>query len=141
MNYIKRNLKKCIECREMRYIFSKGRCEFCAKKSYKPISRVRKPTGEKEVFKEIWEERPQYCTNCTKFLGQEARAFYFAHILPKGKFPKLRLEKENIMLLCMQCHNAYDHGTKEEYKDRRAGTEVDYEIRKAEFKLYSDKYN
>lgn len=31
---MQRKKKQCISCGEERYIFSKGRCEFCAKKTY-----------------------------------------------------------------------------------------------------------
>jgi len=71
------------------------------------------------MFLEIWTEREHICTNCQCYLGDEPMAHFFAHILAKGKFPELRLVKTNIMLLCLDCHFAYDHGTKEQYNKRK----------------------
>ncbi len=78
----------------------------------------RKVTGEAEMFKEIWSEREHRCTNCKCHLGDEAKAFFFAHILPKGRHPELRLVKTNVMICCFDCHQQYDQGTKEGYAKR-----------------------
>lgn len=59
--------------------------------------------SEKDLFKEIWEERPHICEECWKTL-KEAKAHNFSHIKSKGKYPELRLEKSNIELLCFRCH-------------------------------------
>jgi len=75
----------------------------------------RKPTGEKPMFFKIWQERPHYCTNCKIHLGVEARAFHFAHIKPKGLYPELRLDPENIRLLCYECHYALDFQSKAKF--------------------------
>jgi hypothetical protein len=77
-----------------------------------------KPTGEGQLFLEIWEERPHICINCKTPLGDEPKTYFFAHIIGKGRAPELRLKKINIMLLCFDCHRAYDQGTKEEYSKR-----------------------
>lgn len=71
----------------------------------------KKATGEREMFLEIWDERPHICTNpkCKKPLG-EPKVHYFAHIKPKGKYPELRLVKSNVRLLCMECHHELDFG-------------------------------
>lgn len=69
--------------------------------------KVKKPTGELAVFKEIWNERAHICTNCKKILGAFSH-WFFAHIKGKGAYPELRLEKSNIQLLCKDCHYAFD---------------------------------
>ena len=64
----------------------------------------KKNTGEKNVFKEIRNERPHYCTICNKYIT-EAQARCFAHLLAKGMYPKYRLNKDNIALVCsVFCH-------------------------------------
>ena len=64
----------------------------------------RKNTGEKEVFEEIRNERPHYCTICSKYIT-EAQARCFAHLLAKGMYPKYRLNKNNIAFVCsVFCH-------------------------------------
>lgn len=84
----------------------------------KPIKKKYKPTGEAEMFKQIWEERNHICTNCRTLLGDEAQVWFFAHIKSKKKFPELRLVKSNIMLHCLKCHHEYDNGTHESYAKR-----------------------
>ena len=82
--------------------------------------KIRKPTGEAALFKEIWEQRPHVCANCRDYLGKEARAHYFAHIKPKSTHPELRLDPDNVMLLCSSCHFAYDFQGQEAYEKRKA---------------------
>jgi len=77
-----------------------------------------KPTGEAVLFKAIWESREHRCGNCKAHLGNEARTFFFAHILPKSTHPERRLDALNIQLLCLECHSAYDQGSKESYLKR-----------------------
>ena len=78
-------------------------------------NRRRKATGEKKLFLEIWEESEHICTNCKIELGYEPRVHYFSHIKSKGAHPELRLDKDNIQLLCMDCHYAYDFQGKEKF--------------------------
>lgn len=74
-----------------------------------------KVTGEREMFLEIWAERPHYCTNpeCLTYLGSEPKASFFAHKKSKSTHPELRLDKTNIRLLCFDCHFAMDHQGRE----------------------------
>ena len=65
--------------------------------------------GQKELFLKIWGERPHYCVVCNNFLGHEPLAHYFAHLLPKGTYPKFKLNPENIELFCLNCHQDFDH--------------------------------
>lgn len=67
-------------------------------------SKPRKATGERQMFMEIWSERPHICINCLTHLGDEPIVHYFSHRKPKGMYPELRLVKANIDLLCTQCH-------------------------------------
>lgn len=68
---------------------------------------VKKKTGERELFLEIWEERPHFCEKCGKFLGNIPKPEFFSHKHSKGSRPDLRLCKENIELNCRECH--YKH--------------------------------
>jgi Bacteriophage Lambda NinG protein. len=77
-----------------------------------------KPTGEKSLFLEIWNERPHICVNCKTHLGDEPLAHYFSHIKPKGLYPELRLDKSNVEILCIPCHTAYGTQSKEKYEAR-----------------------
>ena len=74
---------------------------------------------EKQMFYEIWQEREHRCTNCKCHLGNEARAHYFSHIKSKGAYPELKYNKDNIQLLCYDCHYAYDFQGKDKFLERK----------------------
>ena len=91
------------------YIHNYERLHGCKSKN-KPIKYKRKKTGEKDLFLEIWNERPHTCTYCTKNLGTDPKPIYFSHIKSKGACPELRLDKNNIELVCEDCHYIYEFG-------------------------------
>lgn len=76
----------------------------------------RKPSGEREVFLEIWNERPHYCQCCGRWLGTEPKPIFFSHILSKGAFPRFKLKKENIYLEDEQCHRDWETGSRNQDK-------------------------
>ena len=59
--------------------------------------------SEKDIFMEVWAERPHF-----SFLSNRPIKYFaysnFAHVLPKSKYPKYRLRKENIVLLLPEEH-------------------------------------
>ena len=73
--------------------------------------------SQKNLFKEIWSKRKHNCFVCKKHLGNEAKTFYFAHVLSKGAYPKYKLLHNNIVLLCRDHHYQYDfQGSKDDAK-------------------------
>lgn len=135
----------CCECGNTGYLNSRGVCTECVyiknhggktrfevhlekqkeksklnkkKSSIKP--KINKSTGERELFLEIWNERPHYCENpkCRKWLGNELKVFFFSHRKPKSKYPELRLVKSNIDLLCRDCHYREDFGEKINWEEK-----------------------
>lgn len=88
------------------------------KKEYKvPRHNVRftkkktKPSGEAKVFEKIWEsDRPKVSIVTDKPLSDvnSARSWYFSHILPKGKYPKFRLNEENIQYMELSEHHDWE---------------------------------
>jgi hypothetical protein len=68
-----------------------------------PIVRKRKPTGEADLFREIWEERDPWCEWCGKGILEFNVANYH-HLIEKSKSLKLRLDKSNIVKICFDCH-------------------------------------
>ena len=84
-----------------------------------PKKRLKKKnTGELEMFREIWEERIHFCSNmnCMKYLGEELNPMFFSHRKSKGAYPELRLKKENVDLLCQECHYTYEFGSRDKIK-------------------------
>lgn len=119
--------KECKNCGQVRYIVNRTKClcDDCNyKRLHKGMSRLevkrqqahpnkhnkRRKTGELALFKEIWGERSHICTHCGKVLLEPLKPAYFSHIKSKGAFPNLRLEKSNIELVCMECHQKYEFG-------------------------------
>ena len=78
----------------------------------KPIERKRKVTGELELFKKLSLTRIHCCAVCGQEI-KELRVHNFAHILSKGSHPSLRLNEENILIMCWNidgdgCHSKWD---------------------------------
>lgn len=65
---------------------------------------------EYEVFEEIWKERHQRSEISNTWLGNEALSIYFDHLLEKSKYPHLRYEKENIILVTFAEHQKKTNG-------------------------------
>ena len=70
-----------------------------------------KPRTQADVFLEIWDERDHVSELTGAALPNEPSAWNFAHILPKGTYPELRLNKDNILLLTDSEHYTIDHET------------------------------
>jgi hypothetical protein len=66
-----------------------------------------------DLFKKIWGEREH-----VSFLTQKPLCFFgvihFAHVLPKGKWPLMKYDDRNIVLLTGEEHRLYDFGTERE---------------------------
>jgi hypothetical protein len=70
---------------------------FTPKKEKKHFKSKRKPTGELELYNQIWRDRP----HISQFSGEkliEMNVCFFLHVLPKSNYPKFRLYKPNIWL-------------------------------------------
>lgn len=64
-----------------------------------------------EFFLDIWKKRKEHtCENCKKWLGSEPLSYMFDHLLEKSKYPDLKLKEENIMLVCLECHDLKTRG-------------------------------
>lgn len=74
---------------------STGRDKTSIKGSY--FKSKRKPTGELEFFKKLWNEREHKSFISNEYLGNRFNVNYMFHILPKGSYPKYRLNPENII--------------------------------------------
>ena len=112
--------KKCKSCKKQCVIFSHGNCEQCARPTYGYISRsnlnalkkIRKPTGELNLFKQLWDKLPHKCVVCGKDIVEFSHN-NFAHLLSKGAYPAMRLLDINIKIMCHNnqgtgCHNKFD---------------------------------
>lgn len=108
---VNRTRMLCDGCNYRRLHGGMSRAEV-ARKRRKP--RNRQKTGELDLFIEIWGSRPHYCVKCGKWLGNEPKPVFFSHIKSKGARPDLRLDPNNIELLCEECHYKYEFGKRNE---------------------------
>lgn len=63
--------------------------------------------NQRRLFEQIWNERERVSEVSGKPLYPKSHYkwhWQFAHILPKGSFPKYRLRKDNIMLMLPSEH-------------------------------------
>ena len=71
---------------------------------------LEEPQSMKQFFLHIWKLRQHVCENCNNKLGKEPLSYMFDHILEKNKYPALKLEEDNIMMLCLDCHDNKTRG-------------------------------
>lgn len=68
------------------------------------------PMSELFLYRQIWGERSHVSFVSGKPIKNFSPA-HFAHVLPKGKWPRMKYSKENIVLLTYEEHYLYDFGT------------------------------
>jgi len=90
-----------------------------APKPKKPLQVRRKVTGEAEMFREIWETCEHECSHCREWLGDEINYSFFDHVLSKAQRKDLQLEKDNIRLLCFDCHFIRHNMPMEKFEARK----------------------
>lgn len=76
-------------------------------KGYTTLSPVRKPTGERQVFIELWAKcKGRSVISGAPLLPPEHPMFHFqfAHVLPKSTYPELRLLERNIFPVTIDEH-------------------------------------
>ena len=71
---------------------------------------LEEPQTMKEFFLHIWKLRQHVCENCNTKLGKEPLSYMFDHILEKNKYSTLKFEADNIMMLCLDCHDNKTRG-------------------------------
>lgn len=83
--------------------------------------------NQKEMFDWIWENRPHISELTGKQLlplGNFTWHHQFAHILPKGTYPKWRLNPDNIMLVRPEEHHKQE--SYPEFIERREEMKAEY---------------
>lgn len=69
------------------------------------------PSEMKQFFMRYWKENKQHtCEACRVWLGSDPLTYMFDHVLEKSKYPHLAFEEENIMYLCLHCHDKKTRG-------------------------------
>lgn len=115
--------KPCKECGDMQYGLRKGMCNACymawwranRKAKMKNLDRERNPhgyKGEKHMYEDIWKQRPHVSFISGAPLRpptDPAWVSQFAHVIPKGRHPKIKFLPEYVVLLTVDEHYAWDN--------------------------------
>jgi len=99
-------------------------------KSVKKEDPIRKNIEMKDLFLQIWKDRPHKSEISGLPLGSEPLSTFFHHILPKNKYPESSLDEENIILLTWEEHDQVENDTTryEEVNKRREQLKKKYDI-------------
>lgn len=84
------------------------------------LSTVRKTTGERELMIALWAHcKGRSMVSGEPLLPPEHPLFHFqgSHILPKGTYPELRLEEENMVMVTVDEHREYTENLEKCRKD------------------------
>jgi hypothetical protein len=113
---IRRIKKICKECNTKQYIFSKGRCKYCASKSYKKPKRVSEK--QKSAKKTQSNRRSKYfdyhiehCTHCEESgvaIPYPSR-LNVCHLVDKGRHPSVEDNLDNCVYLTGDLHTEFDN--------------------------------
>jgi len=69
------------------------------------------PSLMKQFFINFWKKHtPHVCEVCNKSLGSTPLTYHFDHVLEKSKYPEFSFEEENIMYICLECHDKKSRG-------------------------------
>jgi hypothetical protein len=110
-------------------------------KKPKPMNKTRKPTGELAMFLSIWEDRiSEDGKHRSEISGKELDGYFgtklfpnlFLHVLPKGTYPELRLQENNIIMGTPYEHILVDSS----YQQQREAYEKE---NNCSFKIFYDK--
>jgi len=108
--------KTCGKSAESEYCFQHKPRKPLAKskmssKVVKKLDNHRNISDMNAFFLQIWNKKKEHnCENCGKWLGKEPLSYMFDHLLEKSKFPELKYEEDNIMLVCLECHDNKTRG-------------------------------
>lgn len=65
---------------------------------------------------EIWNKREHVCQCCGTPLSEPMRTFYFSHVVSVGRYKMSEFWPENIMLNCLDCHQEWEFGNRQQEK-------------------------
>lgn len=116
------------------FVWSEGMCKSHIPKS--PLKKSVKINNKKEsdemkhFFLSIWKERKHVSEISGEVLFSPPSTAYFHHILPKSKYPELKFEKDNIILLTLNEHSNVENDIYkyEEVNKRRNQLKIKYNL-------------
>lgn len=93
---------------------------------------------ETDIYREILSEREWISFISSRPLNEfvhPLNVMMFAHILPKGTYPELQFDKDNILLVHPDEHILIDHGTQAQRREYEQKYDCDFSL------FYYARYN
>lgn len=90
-------------------------------------NKPRKPTGELQLFLKIFADCKGICQITKKQIPFDISSFM--HILGKGSYPSLRLERSNIIFCDKRIHDLYDNQGKEKLLRQFPEASIIYQLK------------
>lgn len=102
---IKHKKKICVSCGKDTYIFSKGRCKYCAQKSYRKQSKEKQDNSD--FFNTFIKTATPVCRESKKPIPNFSKA-NCCHIFPKRRYKSVAHNPDNIIIYSLQNHTRFD---------------------------------
>lgn len=106
------------------------------------------PTGELSVFNQIFDERERKCFITGKPLADKAyyaglKNFHqiFHHVLPKGLYPRFRLEKENIIMVLPEIHDRIETRSMSDLLLENPNYQKLFDLKSSLKSIYNERFN
>lgn len=107
-------MRECVECGKVSKIFSKGRCRYCASKTYKKASSSKKPKENKVDIDNYFVEKLVQI-NKTRMSEESGRVISYptraniCHLFCKRNHPSVAFHLENYVFLTVDEHSELDN--------------------------------
>lgn len=113
---LNRKYRLCEECNSKR-LQSVRTPVIKPKKDLQVVKKKVEVDLDREVFLEIWKERPHISEVSGLPLGDFFSSIYCSHILTKGAYGRMRRVKENIKLVTPEEHQEWEFGDREKLRE------------------------
>ena len=106
-------MRECIECGRVSKIFSKGRCRYCASRTYKKPSSSKKPKENKVDIDKYFVQKIEQLMRSKRSeesgdpIPYPTRA-NICHILDKSRHPSVAYHPQNYVFLTVDEHSRFD---------------------------------
>lgn len=116
--------KKCTVCGHEKLIWTGGMCAVCARLKSKPLKGTstfrkkafkikRSPTGKSEHIRDFYSDLKKELGDMTVSIESNTNiphpsSINMAHIFPKGSYPSVATNKDNIVILTWEEHTRFD---------------------------------
>lgn len=73
------------------------------------------PEENEKFYRWCWEHKPHICEETMRPLYHYS-AVHISHILTRGAHPQMAFDPRNVNILCLEAHNKWENGKREEMR-------------------------